>query len=80
MKMEAVEVARIRTQVWLVEKALLGLLYEHENANVFDAQQNAAKADLLRADAALESASTFCKDALDKLNADKADNPPRERG
>jgi ATP/maltotriose-dependent transcriptional regulator MalT len=66
--------------VWLVEKALLGLLYEHENADVLDAQQNDVKADLQRADAALDNALSFCKDALDKLNAGKPPREPRERG
>jgi hypothetical protein len=75
--MEAVDVARIRTQVWLAEKALLGLLCGYENADVFDAQQNAIKADLQRADAAVDTALSFLKGALDKLNAGKV---PMERG
>jgi hypothetical protein len=72
--MEAVDVARVRTQVRLVELALLGLIAENQG-RVDDDQELDRWLYLTKEN--LEYAKSHLTIAIDTLNAGK---PPRERG
>lgn len=77
--MEAVDVARIRTQVRLAELALAGLISENSLAGLPPEPVREAEA-LTFLDQALENleySKANLTAAIDKLNAGK---PPRDRG
>lgn len=77
--MEAVDVARIRTQVRLAQLALAGIAAEEE---LFGGEKSSSVvwAPILQANADLGNAFEHLTDALDKLNAGKPTREPRERG